>query len=80
MSARAFEQIARSGARVSKRELFAALRAYGCEIVPPSRPTHFVVRHRQGVVIVATRRNDVLPVYVSRIARALGIHEGGGDD
>jgi hypothetical protein len=36
MSARTFEQIARSGARVSKRELLAALRAYGCEIVPTS--------------------------------------------
>jgi predicted RNA binding protein YcfA (HicA-like mRNA interferase family) len=77
MSARSFESIVSSGARVSKRELFAALRAQGCEVIATSKPSHFKVRHPGGVVIIATRRDDVLPVYVSRIARELGLREGG---
>jgi hypothetical protein len=80
MSHRTLEQIARSGARVSRNELFAALSDCGCEILATSKPTHLVVRHPRGVVIVATRRNDILPVYVSRIARTLGVREGGSDE
>lgn len=80
MTHRSLEEIAKSGARVSKRELFVALRAFGCEILPTSKPTHFVVRHAGGIVIIATRRNEVLPVYVSRIVRALGIREGGSHE
>jgi hypothetical protein len=52
----------------------------GCEIVPTAKPTHFVVRHPRGVVIIATLRNDVPPVYVSRIVRALGMREGDKDE
>lgn len=80
MSARTLEEIVASGARVSKRELFAALASAGCDVVPTSKATHFKVRYSGGVVIVATRRNDILPVYVSRIARALGLREGGPHD
>jgi hypothetical protein len=77
MSERSLEQIVSTGARVSRRELFKALRAAGCEVVATSKPTHFVVRHANGIVIIATRSNDVLPVYVSRIVRSLGMREGG---
>lgn len=77
MSTRRLEEIVASGARVSKRELFAALNAAGCEVLSTSKPTHFKIRHAGGVIIIATRRNDILPVYVSRIARALGMREGG---
>jgi hypothetical protein len=80
MAHRTLEEIARSGSRVSKRELFAALRTAGCEVVSTSKPTHYVVRHERGIVIIATHRNDVLPVYVSRVVRCLGLREGGLDE
>ncbi|HEY5548592.1 MAG TPA: hypothetical protein VIL17_03260 [Coriobacteriia bacterium] len=80
MTHRRLTDIAQSGARVSKRELFAALRAAGCEVVQTSKPTHFIVRHSLGTVIIATRRNVVLPIYVSRIVRALGIRKGAADE
>lgn len=77
---RPLEQIVSSGDRVSKRELLASLRKAGYEVIPTSRPTHFLVRGGMNPVVIATRGNDVLPVYVSRIARALGLRPGGGDD
>jgi hypothetical protein len=77
MTPRSLEEIVTSGARVSKRELFWALREKGFEIVPTSKPTHWRVRDAAQTVAIATRKNDVLPVYVSRLARAFGLREGG---
>lgn len=68
-----------SGARVSKRQLFAALRAAGYEVCPTSKPTHFVVRGGANPVVIATKGRDILPMYVSRIARALGLRQGDTD-
>ena len=78
--ARSLEQIVTSGSHVSKRELFAVLRAAGYEVCATSKPTHFVIRGGPNPVVIATKGRDVLPVYVSRIARALGLREGGGND
>jgi hypothetical protein len=76
MSPRSLDQIVSSGARVTKRELFWALRAAGYEVLATSKPTHFKVRAGAGTVIIASKRDEILPVYVSRIARALGLREG----
>ncbi len=78
--ARSLEQIVTSGARVSKRELFAALREAGYEVCATSKPTHAVVRGGPHPVVIATKRDDILPVYVSRMARALGFRQGGSDE
>ena len=80
MSSRSLQDIVESGARVSKRELFAALHAEGLDALPTSKPTHFKVRCEHGIVFIATRRDVVLPVYVSRIAKAVGLNRGGKDE
>lgn len=77
MTPRSLEEIVTSGARVSKRELFWALRKAGLGILPTSKATHFIVDIGESFVVIAVRRNAVLPTYVSRLARALGLREGG---
>jgi hypothetical protein len=80
MASRSLDEIIASGARVSMRELFAALRSAGHEVMPTSKPTHFKLRCERGIVIIATKRDDILPVCVSRMAQALGLREGASDD
>jgi hypothetical protein len=77
MTPRSLEEIVTSGARVSKRELFWALRKAGLDVRPTAKSTHFLVEVGAQLVLVAVRKDSVLPKYVSRLARALGLRGGG---
>jgi hypothetical protein len=80
MSYRSLQAIVLSGGQVSTRELFSALRSAGYEVIATAKPTQFKIRGGTSLVVIAVKGNDVLPVYLSRIARALGIREGGADE
>ena len=80
MGSRSFRTIVASGSRVSRRELFKALKDAGCEVIPTSKSTHWKVRRGDALVIIATRGDEVLPTYLSRVAQVLGFREGTNDE
>ncbi len=76
------EGICASRGRVAKADLFKALEFAGCEITRRGKQSHFMVK-RPGYpnpVIIATKRDEVLPVYVSRVVNELQICDVLGDE
>lgn len=72
---RSLREICTSGARVGAKELFKALTDAGCAVEPTKKPTHFWVRRASRSTLIATRKPDLDPKYLSKIAKDLGFRD-----